>query len=221
MMPPTDMPAGDLFVALQEMPRPSRVYDFPRKGADGKTIGQFRIWVLTQNEQLQAGIAAERLVRSAFDVAKREEAGAGYQNAYENAAAVELLFRACRKIDDVAQPLFPSPKDIRAALTVDEVAVLMNSYLETTATLGPILANLSAEDTEAWIDRLVEGGSASPLPFFSPGAVQRLLTSMVGRLRRSSTGTSSSGSPPSATEPDSLATDDGDSLDDDSNEEVQ
>ncbi len=43
----------------------------------------------------------------------------------------------------------------------DEIAVLFNSYLVTQAKYGPFESSVStAEDVDAWVNRLVEGGSS-------------------------------------------------------------
>jgi hypothetical protein len=197
MMPPTNIPPNELWSALTTMPRPHKIVDFPRKAPDGKPIGQLAIRALTQNEQLQAGIAAERLVRAELTDAKKD-ASIGYEISYSNAASVEQLWRACRCADDLERPCFPSPKEMRGHLTTDEIGALYSAFLDVCAEVGPIIGAMTSAESEAWIDRLIEGGeSADPIPFFSSEGLKTLVRTSVARLRTSRTGPSSAGSPQS------------------------
>ncbi|MBS2017192.1 MAG: hypothetical protein JST00_30185 [Deltaproteobacteria bacterium] len=203
--PPPNIPPSELWSALQQMPRPYRVVDFPRKREDGTPIGQLAIWVLTPAEQIAANLAAERIIREAVKASLPKEALTekdllGYQVAFTNAAQIEILLRACRDASDVTRPAFPNARAIRDHLTVDECACLIEAYFDVAAQVGPIIASLSQDDADAWIDRLIEGGSHDPLGSFSSGALRTLLRTSVARLTRSPTVSSSAGSPPESTE---------------------
>lgn len=194
MMPPKGIPANELWLAMSQMPRPHRVVDLPRKGENGKPLGQVAIRALTQAEQLQAGIEAEKLVRFELPNGTREHAG--YEVAYSNAAAVAQLWRAVREVSDLDKPFAPSPKDMRAVFTTDEIGALYSSFLDVCAEIGPIIGALTKDECEAWIDRLIQGGEAlDPLGFASPAVLRDLLKCSVGRLRNSQTAPSSVGSP--------------------------
>ena len=179
------------------MPRPSRVVDFPRNGADGKPMGELRVRVLTQEEQMLCSAEAERFTKKAIkDLPKGDEAQIGYQNTYNNAAAVEVLFHACRKKDDPELPFFPSRDVLRKFLTPDEVGVLMMHYYTAQAEMGPIVAHMSEEEMEAWIARLGEGGSRFPLDLLSSEALKELAYSLACRMHSFAMATSLPGSQP-------------------------
>ncbi len=196
----SDLKPTDLWLAITEMPRPSRVIDFPRNGKDGKPVGELRIQVLTQEEQILCSAEAERYTKKAIkDLPKGDEAQIGYQNVYNNSAAVEVLYHACRKRDDAAESFFPSRDALRRFLTPDEVGVLMMHYYTAQAELGPIVAYMTEEQVDAMVARLKEGGQRFPLDLLSWDAVKDLAFSLACRMPSSVTDTSSPGSPPEET----------------------
>ncbi len=160
-------------------------------------IGELRIQVLTQEEQILCSAEAERFTKRAIkDLPKGDEAQLGYQNVYNNSAAVEVLFHACRKRDDAAEPFFPSRDAIRKSLTPDEVGVLMMHYYTAQSELGPIVAYMSEEEMEAWITRIGEGGTRFPLDLLSWEVLKDLAYSLACRMYNSAKDTSSPGLPP-------------------------
>ena len=126
---------------------------------------------------------------------KSDEPRRGYDDTYNNQAACELLFRACRRIDDLALPFFPSPSAIRQNLTPDEVGTLFRSYLMVQTEIGPIIGHMSEDEITAYIKRLQEGGSVFPLALLSPDSLIALVLSMAKRLLPSATASISPGSP--------------------------
>ncbi len=201
-LPPKDIAASDLWTRLTQLPRPSREVDYPRLDpTTGESIGKVVIQILSQQEQMVAAVAAERFTREQLKDPKGTEAGLGYQNVYKNAQAVEVLSRACRRSDDPTQPMFPSPKLMREQLTPDEVGVLLSIYLEVQTELGPIVAHMDEGEMEAWIRRLVEGGSAFPLAQLSSELTSDLVMLMASRLYPSLIATSSPGSQPDDSQP--------------------
>lgn len=192
--PPTDIPASELWLKLAQKERPSKLVDFPRKGEDGKPVGQLRIRILTQEEKLASASAAEKLVREHLKDAKKDDLG--YERAFADAFTVEVLFRACRDETDEKRSTFPSPKHLRQALTTEECSMLFEHYLTVSVELGPIVVNMTDAEFESWIDRLVEGGSAFPFDLLSSDLQKILLLYMASQLRNSRTDKSSAGSPP-------------------------
>jgi len=206
--PATALTPVDLWAQITAMPRPHRTVDFPRLGENGEPVAQMVIQVLTQEEQITTSIEAERFTRKHIkDMPKQDEPRRGYDDTYNNQAACEILFRACRRMDDLSMPFFPSPSAIRQKLTADEIGVLFRGYLIIRGEVGPILAEMSEEEVTAFIKRLQEGGSAFPLAFLSPEQLIALVLSMAKRLSPSATVSSSPGSPPdSPTTPEMLET---------------
>lgn len=192
----------DLWALLCEMPRPSKLVDFPRKTPEGEPIGQVAIWVLTQEEQSAAAAAAQNLTQKLVkDAPKREDARQGYDDVYANVAAAELLFRACRKAGNLTTPAFPSPEMLRTKLTVDEVGVLLNHYYTVQADLGPIVAHMSQEEMDALVEKIAVSGERFPLDSCSAALLRILAFTLACRLHVLQTAKSSSGSPPASAEP--------------------
>ena len=196
--PPADLSPSELWSALTVTPRPWKVVDFPRIDPITKeVVGQVAIWALTQEEQIAASASADSVVKKLMkDPQRSNEANLGYENVYNNEVTVQVLARACRDAKDIKRPAFPSPGQMRKAFSVDEVSVLAVLYLQVQAELGPIVANMTGDEEEAWIGRLAEAGEVFPTASLSPRLLERLLISMARRLVASSMATPSAGSPP-------------------------
>jgi ssRNA-specific RNase YbeY (16S rRNA maturation enzyme) len=192
------MPASKLWLKLQELPRPTQVVDFPRMIND-EPVGKIAMRVLTQEEQMICTAAAEEVVRKHMKDARKDELG--YERLFTDAVCVEVLYRACRDADDPTNTVFPTPKDIRSALTTEECAKLFEHYITIQLELGPTVATMSDEEMEAWIDRLVEGGSAFPLDLLSSDQRKLLTLYMAYQLRTSPTDTFSAGWQPDESTP--------------------
>lgn len=198
--PPKDIDPGDLFVLIAAMPRPHRLVAFPRKNDAGDPICEVALWVLSQEEMMQANADTERYVRQMLkdQVAQKTEARKGYEQLFNQRGCVEILWRACRRPSDITKPFFRVKQDIEKHLTTDECGVLYNSYMRVSAELGPIVSELTEEEMEAWLVNLAAGGSAAvPLDSLSWGAQTRLMTFLACRALSSSTDTSSASTPPS------------------------
>ncbi len=191
--PPKDVPASQLWARLQEMPRPTRIVDFPRKNESGEPIGQVRIRILTQEEQIAAAASADTFARKLLKEASREHIG--YDEVYRNAMCVEILFRACRDVDEPTRPAFPRPEQIREHMTAEECGVLFEHYMTVQTEVGPLASSLSKEECEAWIEKIAKGGSAFPFDLLSSELQKILVLFMASRLATSQTDTSSVGSP--------------------------
>jgi len=198
--PPTDIPPSELWLKIQEMPRPHIVVDFPRKDYEGNPICKIALWVLTQEEQVSAAASATKTTKTLLKdlTLVNGEQARGYEDVYGNEAAVEVLFRACRHPEDVKRPFFPNTAGVRK-LSVDEVGVLMNYYYEAQAKLGPIVSYMSEDEYEVWVKRLAEGASTFPLEQLSSALRNELMLRMALHLHVLLTANSSAGSPPSDT----------------------
>jgi len=195
--------SDDLWGRITAVPRPHKLVDFPRRFPAGIDAPRIAIQVLTQEEQMVCAAAAEDFTRKSFlsrdksvQLPRDGEAHQGYDDLYRNAAAIEILFRACRNPDDLKKPAFPSPALMRAEFTNDETGVLMSHYHSTQSELGPIVARMTKEEVDAFVDRLVASGDRFPLDLLSPEVLKSLLTSMASRLRSLQTDSSSDGSQP-------------------------
>lgn len=197
--PPKEVSPSELWIRLTELPRPFKLVDFPRKDPITKQpVGKVAIWVLTQGELMIAQAAADEFAKKTLkENPKTSEQNLGYEELYKNAAAVEIICRACRRPDDLKQPAFPSPKLVRSTMLSDEVAILARHYLQWQAESGPIIAYMSEADMDAWLERLSAGGSKFPLALLSSGMQEDLLMHSARRLYPSLTAKSLSGSPPS------------------------
>lgn len=177
------MTSTELWARITSSPRPHKVVDFPRSGADGLPLARVAMIVLTQEEQIIASAETERYTKKAIrDLPKSDEVARGYNDIYNNRAAVEILFRSCRHQDEISKSFFPSPDEIQRALTVDEVGTLFRSYLIVQGELGPIPSSVSEEDRDAWVRRLQEAGDRRPLASLSWESLSALAFSMACQI---------------------------------------
>ena len=195
-----------LWSVLSRAERPFRIVDFPREDEQGRPIGKLAIRVLTHEETTICQAAAEKFTREHLKDGKKDELG--YEAVYSTASVIEVLFRACRDAEDIARPAFPSPKLLSQALTGDEVSVLFQNYLATQLELGPIIAQMTEAEMEAWIVRIGDGGSSFPLDLLSLELMRTLLHFSARRLASSRMANSSAGKPPdeATSEPENSST---------------
>jgi hypothetical protein len=200
--PPADVAPGELLRKLIATEPPSEVCDFPRAGADGAPVLQYRMRVLTQYEVDGACANAEQYARrllkdkSGMGHAEiREMRAEAWEEIYNNARLVELLYAACRDKEDASIRLFATPDDLRRLLTADELASLFNTYVTVQYRYGPLWRTLTDEEVEAWLARLESGVGAYPLSQLEPGQLVQLVTSLAEHLRSSRTDSGSPGSP--------------------------
>lgn len=197
---PKDVEPSALLLRILDTARPHEVVPWVRKGEDGKPLGEFVMQVLTDYETTCAIGDAERFVRDLLKRANDGDSAAAkevnqeaWRDAYESAMTVELLFRACRKQEDVRHHLFRSPADIREYLTRDEIAELAGHYDRIQYTHGPLFRFLTDEEVDWWIDTLARGAEAIPFGQLSRGQLVQLIVSLGSRLSSLQTGTSSPG----------------------------
>lgn len=195
--PPTNIPAKELWVKLQELPRPSQVVDLPQRTPDGEPVGQVALWVLKQEEHLICTAETEKFVRHHLKEAKRGDIG--YDDMFANEMAVQILFRACRDVADLKKTAFQTPKQVRELFTTDECGLLFRNYLTIELEFGPLVTQMTDADMQAWIDKIAKGGSAFPFDSIHSDLQKILLLSMARRLQSSSTDTSFAGSLPETT----------------------
>ncbi len=196
--PPDNISPSELWLALTQLPRPHKMVDIPRCFPGTNTpVGQVAMQPLTQEEQMAVNAEADRFTKKLMqDPQKRDEANLGYQHTFANEVAVQILARVCRDVNDVKKPAFPSPKLMRETFTADEVGVMFSQYLTVQLELGPIVAEMSEEEMEAWIRKLALGGSAFPFSSLSWEMQQRLVLFSAQRLVGFWTDTSFAGSQP-------------------------
>jgi hypothetical protein len=197
---PEAIAPSELWTKLAQSKRPTKEVDFPRiDPATGESIGKLLMRPLNQGELLAAQAGAMRfakeLLKNEPELLPQIEQSAVFQNA----CACEILFRACRRIENADMPVFPTAASVRDpinGLSHDECGVLMRDYEFVQLELGPIASYLSEEQQEALIKRLQEGGSAVPLASLSLGQWTDLTMHMASRCATSQTVNFTPGSPP-------------------------
>lgn len=203
--PPADVPPSRLLAMLMATERPSEVRPFVRNGADGKPLFEYRMQILTQQELDTVRAKAENYTRECLRQTNKltdEQVSAvrreAWSEIYEDAKCFELLRIAMREVTIVeAQagglssetfrkypPLFTSTRQMRDLLTTDEAASLFHEYEAIQFRYGPMWRLLTDDESEAWIERIVEGAGSFPFLALLPGERARLTVSLAFALRR-------------------------------------
>lgn len=212
-MPPKNIDPTDLWSQITTLPRAHRVVPFPRMNADGVPIGNVAIVVLDGDDVTLANINAEKAAREQYkrivgELPKNDEVNEAYSKAFNARASRELIYRSCKKANDCQpdyrgvcivdherlSPMFPTLEAI-GKLSTDETAVLIRHYMQTQAEVGPIVANMSKDEMNAWIEVLGKGGSSAPLALLSSDQANALVMHMACQLCDSQTANNSHGTP--------------------------
>ncbi|MCK9357686.1 MAG: hypothetical protein M0R22_11180 [Dehalococcoidia bacterium] len=195
--PPADVHPGELVARLQQMPRPNkRDLPFPRNDDDGQPIGKFALWVLMQHEVDLCRSDAERYATALMERPNKEKPNQfAWNENYQSALFVEVLYRSLRENDDLSKPLFRSPDEIRHHLSDDECVHLYEAYSAFQQTHGPLFRVLTGDEVDEWIEVLAEGADHYPFELCSRGQLVALVVSLASQIRTSRTGGSSSGTP--------------------------
>lgn len=215
--PPKNLDPSDLWSQITTLPRAHRVVPFPRNDRDGLPIGKVAICVLEGDEVTLSNINAEKHARDQYkkivgELPKNDEVNEAYSKAFNARATREIIFRSCKKahecepddrgvclVDhDKLSSFFPTLESI-GKLSTDEQAVLANHYFYTQAEVGPIVANMSQAEMDAWIEVLGKGGSTAPLALLSLDQASGLLMYMASRLYNLLTATDSPTTQPEST----------------------
>lgn len=179
---------SDLWLALTQVPRPYKVVPLPRfLPGTRDPIGEVAMWPLTQQEQMACNAGADKFARELLrEAQKKDEQNLGYTHTFANETAVQVLARACRDAsnlpDSLSRPAFPSPKLMRETFTTDEIGVLFSAYTTVQAEVGPIIANMSQEEFEAYVLKLEEGGSTLPFDSLSWETQRTLVRSLASQV---------------------------------------
>lgn len=216
-MPSKHTDPVDVWAQITTLPRAHRVVPFPRNDADGLPIGNVAIAVLDGDEVMLANINAEKHAREQYkkivgELPKNDEVNEAYSKAFNGRATREILFRACKKAHecepdtrgvclvnhDKLAAFFPTLEAI-GKLSTDEQGVMMRHYMQTQAEVGPIVANMSQVEMDAWVEMLGKGGSTAPLALLSLDQASALLMYTASRLCALQTDTSSPGTPHEST----------------------
>lgn len=198
--PPNDVAPSDLWIKLTERPRPTCDFQMPGVDKDGQPLPSCKLWVLTESElhvcRAQADAAAKVILRGEY-----KAGDLGYEDIYRNELSVQLVAQAARNPKNVIFPAFQSAKHARQALTTDEFAAFAEAYVTFRRESGPLIADMSPDEMDAWLEVLIKGGSAVPLARLEFQVVTALLMHSLSKAPNSSTGSGSAGSPQNESQP--------------------
>lgn len=198
--PPKDVSASELWLALTTMPVPHQIVPFPVKDPIyGKSVADVAIVPLSPEElMICRKVAGEWATKMTGEKPKNGEETPAYFAIMAAEAAVQILWRALRDPNDktLQKPAIPTAALLRQKPFTDDIhAVLMRMYTRACVVCGPIVATMTDEEREAWLDALEEGGSSFFFDLLSSGMKDELLTHLVALRKRSKMGNGSPGQP--------------------------
>lgn len=188
--PPKDIGASELWLKLQETPAPSEIVDFPRRDPrTNKFIGQLRLIVLDMEQIDLARIRAMERFRNSPRVQSGDEQTQLGREILGDMVARESLLMACHSVDPLNpnedspryRKIFMKVEDL-GKLSRDELASLFMAYTMTQEKFGPHERDTTKEECDAWVNRLVEGGSTLPLAQLGSQALVELTQLLAVRV---------------------------------------
>lgn len=199
--PPKDVPASELYLAMMALPVPHVKAEFPiKEPIFGKSIGDVVIVPLSPEElQISRTLAGKWARERTGETPENGKESPAYFAVMASEAAVQILWRALRDPNDptLKKPAIPGANLLRQKPFTDDLhVVLMKMYTRACVTCGPIVATMTDEERNAWLDALEEGGSGFPLDLLSSEMRNELLMHSVARLKKLQTASGSSGQQP-------------------------
>lgn len=193
--PAPDANASETWINFTQLPRPiSKPHVFRARGQD---VGTLVFRVLSANEQSSCYVNAHHHATEILGIDAK--GSVAFEEIYHEQKAIHIVALACRQPDSPDFGTFLNAADVRSNMTDDEIAVLLVAYSIFRRESGPILSELTEEESEAWYELLARGASRFPLARCNGEALTDLVMFLVSRLKAvSSTATSSPGSQPDA-----------------------
>lgn len=150
-------PHINLWAKLSSNSQPTQVIDYPRY-VSGQAIGQIVIRCLTQEDyiRIQENSIKEynrRIKGKEIDVPIESVRG---EEILKNIHALFYVFEATRDMENKALPAFPSVQELSKRASPDEIAVLSLNILRFQKENSPIIAHMSKDELDGWIDRLAK-----------------------------------------------------------------
>jgi hypothetical protein len=184
---PTKQEHSNLWHTLAKHKRPVKTIDLPVFDDKGNAICQVALRIVDHDSQVEiqrkATLETDKVYKGAFSPNIDRDSPA-YQERYNNIAAKHFLFAACRDTENPKLPFFPTPDHVGEVLTNSEIAVLHLNYRTFENEFGPIIANLSGDELDRWIERLALSAKEGAyfLDRISSVAQTQLLMSMASQL---------------------------------------
>ncbi len=149
----------NLWAKLFQRERPSIDVDFPVN--DGEETLKMKVIELTAEEATVCEMDAEKKVKELFkgNLPQKGEQSNSYDSMYNKYNSANMLYRACRNVNDSKIKIFPTPDAVLKYCSVDQMGVLMNNYYDLMATKGCIKAISDPEELEITMQRLIEDGT--------------------------------------------------------------
>lgn len=171
------------FLMLQQMPRPWKGIDFPRKDpVNGDSIGRIALQLLSQQDQLLSAISAAQYVRRFAPelMSSAEE----YRNIYQNALSAEMVHRACLNEEMAkegkSRPFFPSVMKVHELLDSPEVGALVTQYVAMQSELERE-KTFDSSELDLWVDDLHTNGLMA-LVGVKPETLGAMLVAMANKI---------------------------------------
>ncbi|MDH2918497.1 MAG: hypothetical protein PXX73_04810 [Sideroxydans sp.] len=136
---------------------------------------EFGLRVLSEQDYLEAGMAAEAAMKAAG-----VELSVSTAELFEAEKSSQLLLRALINPAD-NQAVATTAKELRAALSREEVAYLIEQYLSHEKTISPSERNLSDDDLTALLEEVKKTPQLPRLNDLSFAMLKRLITISVSQ----------------------------------------
>lgn len=180
---------NNIWAKMMELPRPSELVPLPRIDPNTQEpYCEIRMVILTAEEVSRVTAEAEKKTRKKLQDALpgKDQFSQGYQELYRDFTIEGVLYHSCRLPNDVNKYFFPTQDSIFKVLTADEAGVLFNHYATIQAEFGPVIAGMTEDEMDMWIEKLQKDGKNSFfLNSFTSEQLKTFIMYMVNRLPNS------------------------------------
>ena len=171
--PPKDISPQELWSKIIELPRPTKIINFPRKNENGEFDCQLKLMILTFEDFINSRLNIEKYISSKINELNIDSSELNtIKNTLNQSRYIsEILFKTCRDIDDISKPFFPNLDLVDKLISPEESIILFSEFAEFQSKFAPI--GLNQDENVAWIDKLIIGGSYS-MKFFIIGSCENI-----------------------------------------------
>lgn len=131
---------------------------------------EFGLRVLSEQDYLDAGLASEAAMKSAG-----VELSVATADLFEAEKSGQLLLRAL-VVPETGAPVATTAKELRAALSRDEVAYLIDQYLSHEKSISPSERNMSESDLQDLLEEVKKTPQTARLNGLSSVMLKKLIT---------------------------------------------
>lgn len=150
--PPKDISPQELWSKMIELPRPTKVIDFPRKNENGEFFLKLKLKIMTLEDYSRINCNVKSKISNIKNESKK------IKNILEKLLYFNELLFEC-SMDCNNNHFFPNADVIPKIITEEEFCFIYFQFIELQEKFNPI--HLNQEQADIWSEKIIEGGKYS------------------------------------------------------------